>query len=262
MVIATHFRPIERLNLVGIGAVGALLAERGFPQVEEQPPYDPPIERFDVGFAPPSISLELIGGVPRPRVWFLNDAGDELLQVQDNWFACNWRKVAPDAEYGRWEPRWNAFVKSYENVKRAVGLDDDAFDHQQVEVTYVNHIEIDRSIPEPGNLSHALSVLVPANDPRRSDFKIPPPERSDLRQSYRMLKDNEPVGRLHVAVASAFRLPGPQPIITMNLTARGRPLGAGLDGVRLFAELAHEWIVRSFPALTTEAMHTEWGRER
>jgi hypothetical protein len=71
----------------------------------------------------------------------------------------------------------------------------------------------------------------------------------------------EPVGRLHIAAEPAFRRSDSSPIVVLTLTARGRPLGVGLDGVLAFLDLGHEWIVRAFDSVTTSKMHRIWGRK-
>jgi hypothetical protein len=45
----------------------------------------------------------------------------------------------------------------------------------------------------------------------------------------------------------------------MNLVARGRSDGEGIDGVLRFFDSGHTWATRTFLALTTPEMHTIWG---
>ena len=54
---------------------------------------------------------------------------------------------------------------------------------------------------------------------------------------------------------------GSQPIIQLNMTARGKPWAEGREGLVSFFRLAHEWIVNGFAAVTTdEAQHELWGK--
>lgn len=258
VVIATHFRGGDEIAPVRLGRLAEQLENRGFPRIERKLPYEPPIENVAAAVGEPSVSLEFVGELPRPRHWFLNDRGDEVLQVQSDWFACNWRKVTPEAEYGRWESRWNSFDDAYALVSSELwpGV---AIDHRQVEVTYVNHIAPNAGWQTFEDVAKVFSTVAAPLD--EADKFLPSPERTDIRQSFVIHVDDNPVGRLHAVITSSYRLPNPEPIFTMNLTARGAPLGAGIDGVRRFADVAHEWIVRSFAELTTATMHKAWERE-
>lgn len=256
VVISSRFQPLPAYSVVTVGELGNGLARQGFPRIEERPGYEAPIERFGAASEVNQISLEVLTGPPPTRYWFLNDAGDELLQLQPDWLAANWRKVAPDAAYGRWDSRWKAFEGWIEQVERVVAQGE-RLDHTQVEVTYINHID-------PGEVwsSHAdaprvfsfmsdpAASFLPVADERRAELKFVMPDDDGL-----------PIGRLQVVITPGFRRPGTEPVFLMNLTARGRPIGDGLDGVRRFAELAHEWIVRGFTDLTTPEMHRVWQRE-
>ena len=66
-------------------------------------------------------------------------------------------------------------------------------------------------------------------------------------------------GRLHVMAQPAWDSNG-QRIWTINLMARGRPMGEGIEGAFGFFDVGREWIVRGFMDLTTASMHRHWGR--
>jgi hypothetical protein len=68
------------------------------------------------------------------------------------------------------------------------------------------------------------------------------------------------VGRLHVAIQPALKKADNSPILTMNLTARGAPLGEGVEGAFQFLELGRRWIVKGFVDLTTPDMWRAWER--
>jgi hypothetical protein len=69
-----------------------------------------------------------------------------------------------------------------------------------------------------------------------------------------------PIGRLHVALQPGWKKADNSPILLMNLTARGAPLGEGISGAFDFFDLGHEWIVKGFADLTTAEMHRAWER--
>jgi len=73
-----------------------------FPRAEQQPPLDSVTEKFGVR-GPGKVSVTFGMGIPVPRCWFLNEAGTELIQVQQDRFAHNWRKVGEEDSYPRYE---------------------------------------------------------------------------------------------------------------------------------------------------------------
>ena len=258
VVVGVAIKPIEELTVPRIGQLWSERFAAAFPRAEEHPPYEPPMERFDDGAPSISLGLQLGGAFPRPRVWFLNDAGDELIQVQRNYFACNWRKVHPDTQYGRWESRRSAFQEWFGNLEGFVeehGLG--TVVATQCEVTYVNHI-----VPGPQWHEHAdAPAIFRIFGAPSADEKFPGTlEQAQVATQFRLVRDGEPFGRLHVTVQPAFRRTDNQPIYIMELTARGRPLGEGADGMYAFFEEGRRSIVTGFAACTTPRMHEVWGR--
>ncbi len=254
--VGARFKPLERWDLVHLGELASVLSEHGFSREEQRPGFEAPVERF----GPPAraaFELELVTGGPPLRYWLMNATGDELLQLQQNWFACNWRKVAPDAEYGRWDSRWSAFDRWVGVVEEKLSVDRLAYD--QAEVTYVNHIEPGDVWLDHRDAHKVFSFITP---PGEIKF-LPTPEQMAAELKYVMTLPDEqdkPIGRLGVSLAPAFRPPS-TPIFVLTLVARGAPIGDGLAGVKAFVELAHKWIVRGFADLTTPEMHQAWQRE-
>lgn len=260
VVIASRFLPVEGYSVLTVADLARAAADGGHPVVEERPGYEAPTEHFGAAAMGVQVSLELLSGPPPTRYWFRNQVGDELLQLQPNWLAANWRKVAPRAEYGRWDSRWSAFSEWALSVERSLIDVPGILQHDQVEVTYVNHIEPRGVWETHGHASRVFTFLGDAES--RTDGFLDEPEQttSELRFVIPHPDGAAPLGRLHVSVTPGFKRPTNEPIFLMNLTARGWPIGADLSGVQQFAQIGHEWIVRAFADLTTPAMHTVWER--
>ena len=260
VVVGVAFKPIDGLSVPRIGQLWSEQFEKDFPNVEEQPPYEPPIERFDDGVPSELFRLQLLGGsFPRPRVWFLNTAGDELVQIQRNYFACNWRKVDPQGQYHRWESRRSAFERWFSALQtflRAHSLGEVLA--TQCEVTYINHIEEDSAGLRHGDVASILSLISPPPYENEGfDGKL---EQLELAAQFRIALDGVPFGRLHANVQPAFRRTDNRPIYVFELTARGRPLGDSHEGVLRFLDEGRKAIVTAFASLTTNEMHQIWGR--
>lgn len=261
VVIAADFEADSETSIVHFGDLARSAQAVGFSEVEERPPHEGAFETFgDRLQGLPQLQLQLHDRPPLPRFWFLNEGGDELLQVQRDWFACNWRKVAPGGEYDRWDPRWEAFERWHQLVVDSFGEDD--LVHTQVEVTYINHIHVAEALGSEAELASAFSFLSPPVDARADEAFLPVPESFSHVSSYVIPGDQEPVGRLHLNITPATVRETGEQVARMSLTARGRPIDdSTLNGVRRFAEVGHEWIVQAFASLTSRAMHDYWERE-
>jgi uncharacterized protein (TIGR04255 family) len=138
---------VAGVSFAGISAeVSVLLAafwkehlRHDYPTLQQQPPYSPPVEQLHSGVEPPSFSLDFSTAFPFARLWALSQDGNELLQLQPGWFACDWRKVKPDDEYDRWPRRRDAFAKTFDHLSRFL-LEESVTDLkiQQCEVSYIN----------------------------------------------------------------------------------------------------------------------------
>ena len=95
-VIEVALSPLyERLPALSAGYIGTLWSEfrDEFPVTEDQPPLGFPIEPSTLVDSGPR--FEMMTEPPTARTWFLNPAGTELIQVQHDRFAYNWRKREP-----------------------------------------------------------------------------------------------------------------------------------------------------------------------
>lgn len=260
VALSVQFETLPDFRTPQIGLLWQQFRDR-FPKTEEHPPLDSVIERFGVPPTPKGVArFQMLSAPPVPRCWFLNNEGTELVQVQQDRFAHNWRKVGDQATY----PRYDYVRTTFENELRKF---EDFLSRQQIgelnanqcEITYVNHILSGEGWNNHGQLGEVLTLFAP----RYTDDFRPAPEDGRLSARY-MIPNNtgEPVGRLHVAVEPVYRSADDMPMFALTLTARGRPLGVGVPGVLAFLDLGREWIVRSFASITTPQMHTIWRRKK
>lgn len=221
----------------------------------ERPPYDAPVETLgEPTSRGVSLHLELSTGPPSPRYWFQSRDESDLIQIQPNWFACNWRKVSPDAQYANWGARREFFAEYF---SRFLGfLEGRGFGPVQpiqCEVTYINHISGSGVWDNHGDVGRVFRGI-----------SVPPTGVCDLEQwqhSARYhFRDVHGGGRLHASVDPVFRTETKEPIFALNLTARGAPEGDTVTDVMNFMDLARDRIVRTFDVMTTPEMHPAWGK--
>jgi uncharacterized protein (TIGR04255 family) len=260
VVLSVQFEPIQKLTGPQIGLVWTRFRSQ-FPRVEEHPPIARAFEVFGKpGPQQVNVQFELTDSLPMLRSWFLNDRGDQLIQVQQDRFIHNWRKVGDEDEY----PRYKRLIASFteELVEFGAFLKDEGIGDlalNQCEVTYVNHIIAGEGWEAPGELNKVLTVW----SGTYSDEFLSEPEDVRLAIRYTIPSpDDSPLGRLHISAAPAFRMSDKKGVLVLTLTARCRPLENGLEGVKKSLDLAHNWMVRGFASITTRNMHQIWERRK
>ncbi len=261
VALSVQFDALSALRTPQLGLLWQEFRDR-LPVTEEHPPLDPVIERF--GVLPTrtgAVRVEMLKGPPTPRCWFLNKEGTELVQVQQDRFVRNWRKVGDASTYPRYEkhlrPSLESELKRFQAFLQREQLGD--LKPNQCEVTYLNSIAADEGWQAHGELGEVITVFQRSF----SDDFLNAPEDAGLRLRF-LIPDQtgKPIGRLHIAIDPGHRSGDNQPLFIMNLTARGAPCGDGIDGVLGFLDLGREWVVRGFASITTPKMHKLWGRNK
>jgi uncharacterized protein (TIGR04255 family) len=218
------------------------------------------IELFGVPNVPKNgVELQVSGKPPVPRCWFLNDSGSELLQVQQDRFIHNWRRTEHADVYPRYTHISDTFREELDVFRKFVESEKvGEFTPNQCEVTYVNHIPSGSAWHQLGEIAKVISTITADY----SDDFLPAPEEAQFTARYVIPNDGgSPLGRLRIAADPAYRISDRHPIFVLQLTARGAPVGAGVEGVLHFLDVGHEWVVRGFASITTKLMHEVWGRK-
>ncbi len=111
VALAVQFEPLANLRIPHLGLLWSDFRDR-FPKIEEHPQLGPMMEHFGTkGASTTGVRFEMMTKPPIPRCWFLNDEGTELVQVQQDRFAHNWRKIGEGNEY----PRYNHLRETFKN---------------------------------------------------------------------------------------------------------------------------------------------------
>jgi uncharacterized protein (TIGR04255 family) len=255
VVAAVRFAELPVPVVIQLGDWWGSAVAQDFPSISEQPPYDPPIEQFDrtlrrdIGF-----NFQLESLPPRRRLWFSSPNGTELIQLQSNWLACNWRKTSPTEVYGRWPARRESFarwLKSLIDWCKSRGVD---LVFEQCEVTYINHIEpIDGVWRTHGDVGNLI-------EPLRGASTLPGVEleRTVWQAQYRIPGQSV---RLNVALQPVNRVENDMPAYQLELTARGNPAANTAEGVLATLDAGRRSIVNSFAAMTSAGAQEKWGRQ-
>lgn len=254
VVLGVAFEPAYQLTNVDLVQAWNSLYKPDFPHAAEKPPYDVHKETFPI--QAPTQELITHMGLPPVRLWITSKGDRELIQLQHDWFARNWRKVDYDGVYPRYENHIRpAFVKdlaTFANYVEGLGLE---LRPVQCEVSYVNHIRAGGPWTTHRDVAALFNIL------DTSTYETTELESIAFRSSSLIkASQSSSTGRLYVQIDSAFDTTG-SPMVVLNLTARGAPInGHDNEAVIRFHDLGREHIVRTFVEITSETSHRLWRR--
>jgi len=250
VVCGVAFGELPRFTVAHLGRFWTELGS-GFREVAEQPPLATVIESFESSPSP-GVAIQL-GPPVMPRVWFISDEEDHLVQVQRDRFLCNWRKLTEKHEYPSYDwvsERFESRLQLFE--KFAAEQCGAAPSYTQYELTYINHIAAGEGW---SNLADLGAVLPDCGWRGGAGRFLPTPEGIDWTLSF-VLPGKK--GRLRLHLRSGESRKDRKAVLMMDLTARG----FDKDRAAWF-ELAHEWIVKGFADLTAKGVQQSiWGRKK
>lgn len=256
VVLAVAFKPLRSLQTAKLLELWQSHFRAEFPTVEENAPYDPPVELLDRPPSGPTLRFGIGDARLSPRLWFLNQDGTVLLQAQSDWFAVNWRRMSPADTYDRYPAVREVFQRRLTELAEFVeeqGLGE--LVPQQCEVTYVNQIERSGVWETHGDLAKAVVLAGEVSGSFLAEL-----ESARIVATAVIREDDQPVARLHISANPAFKPAENEPVIILNLTARGEPKTPDLPGVFQFLDAAHRWVVLSFADVTSSSMQSVWER--
>ncbi len=254
MAASIQFPPIEELDPARLGLLWSEY-RKDYPRSEYHAPLNNVIEKFERRSSP-GIEFSFESKAPVPRLWFLNEEGTRLLQVQQNRFVLNWRKHDTSEAYPHYSTIREILLREYRRFENFLKREKiTAPKPDQAELTYVSHIDAG----DPGGGLIPLSrILRLWNEP--PEPPLPSPENVTLKSNFIMKAGEKPVGRLGVTLETRFRVADGSAIYSLQLLARGAPASSDVEGVFRFLDEAHGWIVNSFTMITTSEMHSKWER--
>jgi len=257
VAVTIQFEPLDALKSAHIGLLWGHAYRKNLPGIEEHPPAPHVIELENPQLQSSDTPRIRISEKPEvPRFFFISESGDELIQVQNDRFSCNWRRRGDDYNYPRYPKirdslgeRFAAFRSFVEREKLG------EVSPNQVEIVYVNHI-----LYGPGRDAHGrLGELI---KPWSAEFtSLGGAHLQDVRihtQHVLASRSGEFLGRLHVDVVPAYLKANMTPLYKIELAGRGKPIGGGVEGALGFLDFAHERLVAAFGELFSDATQNTW----
>lgn len=243
VVCGLRFKTPERLRIPHIGLLWNKF-KSDYPNIQHVPP---------IASSKGELILDKQVNVPLPRVWFINEEDDQLIQFQLDRFYFNWRRR--EKNY----PRYSNVIKNFKNV---FGIMRDFFNEFNLgelkpieyELTYLNHIpkgdgwETIDDLPNlfldfKWNRSTTRFLHNPQKITWTAEFALP-----------------EQKGTLSVNLKNATRIEDKLPLLVFELSAKLIDESIPLEKIPDWFNLSHEWIVKGFTDLTTPEMQKFWEK--
>lgn len=246
----------EKIDLT-LGDYGLFWSEvrSDFPLSEAAAPVASEIEQFE-GFRPIQRKVELLDASALPRALFRNEAKAELIQLQSDRFSFNWIKRGDEHEYPHSEAVFDQFFKYFEQFiayvqRRGLGN----IVPLQCEITNVNVIRIS----DVGNTFADVATVIKLPDlsPREPQLEL---ESQMMGAKHVMIDDSgKPFGRVHSVAQPSLRADTQELVYRFDITARGAPIGPGVEGAKHFFDDAVSAVNGVFLAIVTQAGRQFWG---
>lgn len=244
VVCGIKFQSSPNFTLPYIGLLWNKFREK-YPRVQHAAP---------LAEGPDQILVDTFTGIPLPRVWFINQNENQLVQFQPDRIYFNWRH-RQDVY-----PRYENVIRNFEEVLDTLeaffkesGFGN--FTPVECELTYLNHIN---KIPDM-EMADELQRVFRDFSWHKSPRFLPTPSNVSWNVRFAL---PEKKGYLTVSLKEGTLKEGNVPLLVFNLTAKGIGQSKDRSGIREWFDMAHVWIVRGFADLTTETIQTEiWERE-
>lgn len=201
------------------------------------------------------LKIDVSTGVPIPRMWFINESDDTLVQFQIDRVYFNWRRR--ENEYPRYEPIKKEFARI---LKILIDYFHDAglgeFDPIGFELSYINHIPKADAWNNEDDLSKLFKDFLWNKESHTFLLK---PVRFSWNAAF-SLPDNK--GMMSAQIKHAMNIKDKSPVIALNIKVTGSNESYDKEAILKWFDLAREWIVKGFTDLTTPEAHKIWEREQ
>lgn len=242
--LGVRFAPLPGWNVFHYGP---LLQEyrKEYPKHELRPPIG------TVTIQVPTPDTTDFAGTP-VRCWFINDQSTELVQVQNDCFIRNWRKLENSQEYlhyddsrPRFQRDWLRFVKFLSEQQLP------APEVWQCEVTYINQFVRGREWENFDDLDHLYPIW--RRLPNRK--LLTRSQVVNFATAYELPKNK---GVLQFVSQPGVRKNDGVEIIQLTVTALGKPDSPNIDDILDWLDIGHAAALEGFKEFTSDAAHAIW----
>jgi uncharacterized protein (TIGR04255 family) len=244
VVCGMQFHTPANLRITHIGSLWNKFSD-DYPIVQHASP---------VASAKGGIILDNATGAPLPRVWFIKESDDQLIQFQVDRFYFNWRRR--ESDYPRYKEIIENFEKVQDNIKDffvEFGLGE--LSPIEYELSYINHIPQGQGWNTVNDLPSIFSDFVWK---KMSDRFLPNPEKVTWQAEFSLPKNK---GCFVVSLKQGVRTKDKVPLFILTLKTQGVCESPKKEAVREWFDSSHELIVKGFADLTTSEIQEFWEKE-
>jgi uncharacterized protein (TIGR04255 family) len=252
MICGIQFDSLVKFSSVHFGEFLEVVKAE-YPEFEDQTPLadvfegTPPLPR--------SFSPQILEKLPLPRVFYKDQTGNFLLQVQPSRFLSNWRKQKDSDEYPRFGAAlerfargWNVFLEFLD--RSGIGTPS----VNQYELSYINHIISGQNSSFPVALAEFLPMFSWMAEGQKFSSVL---EGVGSRVKF-ALPDSK--GALHISINHGKRATDGAGIAVIDLTVRG-PANPDWSDMSDWFAVAHQNAVLMFAEIMSSKAQDSWGRE-
>lgn len=247
VAMSIQFEPLKTFHIGMLGVVWDAFRKE-YPDCRFNGRVDYIIEKFGVSPQPKRAGFKFLDKPEIPRMMLSTEDGQYLIQVQEDRFILNWRKVSADCTYPRHELIKNRLFDAFEKFKVTIlGLGEGKPIPNQFEITNVNLIRSNGD-----NITDLFEDVLTNQYFNRQEEGV-----EGLSVSLRhVLKDGgEPVGRLYTTIDSDSAPEIDEGVVTLKFTARMHPTASEPKNDFLFLR---NKINESFVSVTSSQLQREW----
>lgn len=190
----------------------------------------------------PDQSIDML---PLPRMWFINKDTSGLIQLQNDRFLYNWRKIRDNNPYPRYCEIIKVFKANLEIFNSFLEKEElEPIKPIELELSYVNHIVKGEGWESFAKIHDVLPDLCWRSNTERF---LPEPDSMGWQCTFPLPENN---GSLNINLKHANRKSDNHPLLSLENSARWNGGDKPLNKIWDWFDLAHEWIVRGFADIT------------
>ena len=191
---------------------------------------------------------------PLPRVWFIHQDENELIQMQSNRFLHNWRKRRPDDIYPGYTTvveNFEKYLSCFEGFLTKEKLGDLA--PRQYELTYINDIFENEGWETITDLEKVFPNFISLKGQKMLSADI---RELSWQMAFGLPND---FGQLHLSIRNARRISDNRHLLRIEFKALSNQPYKPMRG---WFDLAHDVIFDLFTNLVSEEIQEQyWGRK-